>query len=154
MNFDLIANPLTIYGVLAAGGIAALHLVISTRIELRRQETCHLAETESLRAAIAALEAKVQEVCAQMRKDVLPPAAHKPFPGISDEKRAEALRMYERGSDQHAIGAALGLPQAEVALLEKVHHYLSGSAADLKLNETSGHSSRAFSSYETCSPEA
>ena len=41
MNFEWITSPLAIYAVLALGGAAALHLVVSTRIEMRRQQKRH-----------------------------------------------------------------------------------------------------------------
>jgi hypothetical protein len=129
MNFDWITSPLAIYGVLAAGGAAALHLVLSTRIDMRRQEKRHLDESQSLREAIVALEVKMERVFAEAQQGTLPPAAYTPFTGLNVHKRAEALRMYRRGSDSHTVSAALGMPQAEVVLLEKVHHLLSGGSA-------------------------
>jgi hypothetical protein len=129
MNFDWITSPLAIYGVLASGGAAALHLVVSTRIEMRRQQKRHLADSQSLREALAALEGKMQQVCAELKQNVLPPAAYIPFAGLNVHKRSEALRMYRRGSDSHTVSTALGLPAAEVALLQKVHHILGTGAA-------------------------
>lgn len=128
MNLDWITSSLAIYAVLATGGAAALHLVVSTKIEMRRQLKRHLAESLSLRDAIAALEAKVQQVCLEVKQNGLPPAAFTPFTGLNVHKRAEALRMYRRGSDRHTVSTALGLPLAEVALLEKVHQLLSSVA--------------------------
>ena len=127
MNLDWITNPLAIYGVLAAGGTAALHLVVSTRIEMRRQQKRHVAESLSLREAIAALKVIVEATCVDVKQNVLSPADYTPFTGLNVHKRAEALRMYRRGNDSHTVAAALGLPPAEVALLEKVYQHLSGA---------------------------
>jgi hypothetical protein len=128
MNFDWITSPLAIYGVLAAGGAAALHLVVSTRIEMRRHEKRHLAESLTLREAITALQVKLEQVCVEAKQSTLPPTAFTPFTGLNVHKRAEALRMYRRGNDSHTVSAALSMPQAEVVLLEKVHHLLCGGA--------------------------
>lgn len=129
MNLDWITNPLAIYAVLAAGGAAALHLVVSTKIEMRRMQKRHLADHQSLHEALAALERKVQQVGVEVKENMAPPAAYVPFVGLNVHKRAEALRMYRRGSDRDSVSAALGLPQAEVTLLQKVHHLLRGVAA-------------------------
>ena len=129
MNYNWITGPLAIYAVIAAGGAAALHLVISTKIEMRRQQKRHLADTQSLREAIAALESKLRQVCVEVNENMMPPAPSFSFKGLNVHKRAEALRMYRHGSDSHSVSAALGLPQADVALLQKVHHLLSSPAA-------------------------
>jgi hypothetical protein len=129
MNLDWITSPLAIYTALSGIGAAALHLVISTRIEMRRQQQGHSAESQALRAAIAVLENKVQLLCAEAKENMMTPAAYVPFTGLNIHKRAEALRMYRRGSDRNTVSATLDLPQAEVALLEKVHHLLSNGAA-------------------------
>ena len=134
MNFWT-TGPLTICAILAAGCAVALHLTISTRIALRRSEERHLAESQCLRDAIAALESKLQDACAEMKQNMLPPAAYTPFTGLNVQKRSEALRMYRHGSDNHTVAAALGMPLAEVALLKKVHHLLTGRAASLDSNE-------------------
>lgn len=129
MTLEWITSPLAIYSALAAGGASALHLVISTRIEMRRQQKGHLAASQSLRVAIAALENKVQALCLEAKQNIIPPAAYVPFTGLNIHKRAEALRMYRRGSDSHTVSATLDLPEAEVVLLEKVHRLLSSGAA-------------------------
>lgn len=154
MILYLLTNPLVICGVLAAGVIAALYLVLSTWIKMRRQEMSHLAETESLRESITALEKKVQEARAESHQEALPPAAYKPVTGLSAHNREEALRMYRSGGDQRAVSVALGLRPAEVALLEKVHQVVSGRATALTLDEAPGYSSEALSRYETSLPEA
>ena len=128
MNLDWITNPLAIYAVLAAGGAAALHLVVSTKIELRRMQKGRLADLQTLHEALAALERKVQQVGVEVKENMAP-AAYVPFVGLNVHKRAEALRMYRGGSDRDSVSAALGLPRAEVALLQKVHHLLRGVAA-------------------------
>ncbi|MEO8592012.1 MAG: hypothetical protein ABI759_01710 [Candidatus Solibacter sp.] len=129
MTFDWITHPLAIYSALACGGAAALHLVISTRIEMRWQQKGHLAEEQSLRDSIATLESQVQQLRVEVEQNFVTPAPYISFTGLNVHKRAEALRMYRRGSDSHTVSAALGLPQSEVVLLEKVHRLLSRGSA-------------------------
>ena len=89
MNFDWITSPLVIYAVLAAGGAAALHLVVSTKIEMRRMQKRHLADRQSLHEAIAALERKVQQVGVEVKENMAPPAAYVPFVELNVHKKAE-----------------------------------------------------------------
>ena len=127
MNVAWISNPFVIYfAVLLAVSATLFHLAVTTRDRLRRQQKCHLAESQSLRDAIAGLEARLQSVCVEVQQNMVPPANHIPGAGLNVHKRAEALRMSRRGSDNHTICTALGLPGAEVALLQKVHHLLNG----------------------------
>jgi len=127
LNLEWITSPLAIYAALAAGGAAALHMMISTRIEMRRQQKRQLANFESLRDAITVLEEQVRQVCAEAAEKVPLPVVNAPLTGLNIHKRAEALRMYRRGSDQQSVSAALGLPPAEVALLAKVNQVLKQS---------------------------
>ncbi len=129
MNFEWMSNPIAIYGVLAAGCIAALHLVISTKIEMRRQHKLHQAESETLREALADLEEKLKQVSLPSKHVSPAPIPYTPSTGLNPHKRAEALRMYRHGSDRETISNALGLKQAEAALLETVHNLLTSSAA-------------------------
>lgn len=129
MNLEWITSPLTMYGVLASGGVAFLYLVISTKVELRRQQNLHQSQIETLHEIIAALQVDVQKVVVDLKETVVSPAVYTPFQGLNVHKRAEALRMYRRGNDRHTISTALSLPLAEVALLEKVYHLLSSEAA-------------------------
>jgi hypothetical protein len=96
---------------------------------MRSQQKRHLAESQALREAVAALDRLMRQARVEAKQDLLPAAAFTPFTGLNVHKRAEALRMYRRGSDNHTISTALGLPAAEVALLEKVHHILCAEAA-------------------------
>ncbi len=125
MNLDWISNPLAIYSTLAVGGCAALHLVVSTRIELRREQKRHMAENESLREAVAALDGRVRELGTKEQHDFPRPTVYTASSGLNALKRAEALRMYRQGSDRRTVSNTLGLKQAEVALLETVHRLLS-----------------------------
>ena len=135
MTYNWLLTVLVIDGVFAAAGLAALCLVGSTRRRMRRQQKCHLAESQSLREtngalqdAVAVLRDQVQKACMEMKQDSLRPVASPSFTGLSAHKRAEALRMYRHGSDCQTVSTALDLKPAEVALLEKVH-ILTATAA-------------------------
>jgi hypothetical protein len=135
MNTNVLIGVLAIYGIFAAAGSTAFYLVVSTRFRMRRQQKRHLDESQSLREDIAALqevvaklEAKVQKLGVDVNQNVRPAAGYAPFTGLDVQKRAEALRMYRRGSDRETVSTALGLTLAEVALLEKVHFLNSGAA--------------------------
>ncbi len=47
---------------------------------------------------------------------------------LNVQKRAEAMRMYRRGSDPQTVASTLGLPKAEVTLLQKVQRTLADQA--------------------------
>jgi len=96
---------------------------------MRRQQKRLLAESQSLRESIAALEDKVQRMALESKQDAVPAAVYSPFKGLNVHKRAEALRMYRHGSDRRKVADALGLPPAEVALLEKVYQLLNCNVA-------------------------
>ena len=94
MNLDWLGNPITVYGALAAGGAAALHLVISTKIEMRRQHKLYVAESEALREAVAGLEDRLRQVSVVAKRDAPPPA------GIDEQGRDRGAA--DKRYDQHA----------------------------------------------------
>lgn len=135
MSIDWIISALAICGILALPGFAALYLVVSTKKRMRRQQRCHLAESESLREAVDALkrtvgelDAQLRKVCVEQRQNESAPAASSPATGLNASKRAEALRMFRRGSNKECVSTALGLKTAEAALLEKVHFLSTGAS--------------------------
>jgi len=135
MTYNWLLTVLVIDGVFAAAGFASLYLVASTRRRMRRQQKCHLEESQTLREAngalqdaVAVLRDQVQKACMEMKQNSQRPVAHPSFTGLSANKRAEALRMYRHGSDRQTVSTALDLKPAEVALLEKVH-ILTAAAA-------------------------
>lgn len=135
MNTNWIICALAVYGILALAGLAALHMVVTTRTRMRRQQKCHLTESQSLRedidalkGVVAELESKLLKVCAEARRNVPAPTVQGQLTGLNADKRAEALRMYRRGSNSETVSNALGLKAAEVALLEKVHLLSNGVA--------------------------
>jgi len=110
-----ILSPLTLYGALAAALIGCLALFFAVKAEIhalrRRFEksenaaAVRLGETE---LAIARLRQAVAEAAEQ------PPA---PPPGLNLTRRAQAVRMHQRGEPIATIAAALRVPRNEIELL-------------------------------------
>jgi hypothetical protein len=125
MNLNWIMLPVTIYAVMALGWVFCVCLVISAHIDFAHREKIRTDEQEALKAAVQSLSASLEAAVAGLRDrpsvTVVPPD----LSPVSTYKRAEALRMYRRGSDRHTIAGALRLPEAEAALLEKVHALLA-----------------------------
>lgn len=126
INLHTILIPFTIGSALALAGLGllALALVTSTRKELRRREALRISELAELHDVIAGLRTKVDELSAESRERPSVPAPFEPRMALNLHKRAEALRMFRRGSDTHTVSAALGLPRADIALLQKVSRIL------------------------------
>lgn len=134
MNFDWILNPLTIYSVLAIGGLAIICLAAAIKVEIRTEQKRHAQERLTLEQSVSALQKNVEELLIDARERAATAATHALTSGLNVHKRAEAMRMYRRGCDTHTVCATLGLPQAEVALLQKVHHIISSPSERLVAN--------------------
>ena len=119
---------LVLNSLILAGGLAALYLLWQSKSDVQRRHVQYLAENASLKQTVAALQSQIEELCTEIREKTIP-IPQVPTNGLNMHKRAEALRMYRRGGDQATVSAALGLPHAEVALLEKVHHVISSNHA-------------------------
>jgi hypothetical protein len=122
LNLDWVTHPLTFYSTLLIGGVASMHLIISTRAELRRRQRRQQDESTTLKEAVEALRGKIEEMTVE--GPGRGPAMPAPVQNVNLNQRAAALRMYGRGSDAHTVSAALKLPAAETELLRKVHQIL------------------------------
>ena len=122
MNFEWILNPLTMYG----GLLVCLYFVLSTRLEIRELRKRYLDDRAATRAEFEKLSAKVAGLAAELEeRQALPSPALPAAPrAMNINQRAEALRMYRRGHETHTIAAALGLPAAEICLLQTVQSML------------------------------
>jgi len=169
MNLNWILSPLTMYGAMAAGWIALLYLAISCRVDMARErknrdgETETLRETtEALRQTVSQLSTKLSEMATEARERVVPLAADTPGLAINLNKRWEALRMFRHGADPHTVSGALGMPVAEVALLQTVHGIIAEqtneggrpAAKAVAYSYQPARSSQAVSSRREYSPEA
>lgn len=115
MSLDWIVNPVAIYGMLAAAlaACAAPFLVMRAEIRAVRRRA-----EESESAAKLRLE-ETELAMERLRKSVADagelPAA--PPPGLNLTRRAQAVRMYQRGEGVATIAAALRAPRNEIELL-------------------------------------
>jgi hypothetical protein len=131
MNLSWITQPLVMYGAIAAGAAAALHLFISGKADLRRMEVLHDRKIRALGESLAELQGRLASVEADAGQEArLQKALVTPLPsGLNRAKRSEALRMCSRGADVHRIAATLGLSRAEAVLLVKLHPHLTDARA-------------------------
>ncbi len=129
MNLGRMSSPLVIYGALAAGLSAALHLAFSTRIELRRQQKRHIAECLSLRDAITALEERGLHLRTAGEPSPPLPVAYPAARTVHSHQRSEALRMFALGADCQTISDFLGFRRSEIPLLEAVQRLQNSKAS-------------------------
>jgi len=125
---SFLTNPLTIYGTVAAAILACLYLVFSLRLEMAHADNRHRGTAKNLNDTISAMQAEMEELRRTEHDRAAAVSAHDPGRGLNLQKRAEALRMYRRGSDADTVASALGLPKAEVMLLQKVQRVLADQA--------------------------
>lgn len=127
MNLNWINQPFAMYAAVAAGSAAALHLFLSSKVELRRQSLRHEDEVGKLRQSLGDLESRLAAIATEAERDArLQAAVVAPLPsGLNLSKRSEALRMCRRGADPQTIAGRLGLSRAEALLLGKVHQHLA-----------------------------
>jgi hypothetical protein len=130
MNLNWLANPITISAMLALAGVCLLYLLFTIMARTQAQDRKLRAEQAATERLVQELRSQIHELVAETHERAAMPTGL-PAVGLNMQKRAEALRMYRRGSDPEAICRALGLPPAEVALLQKVHRVMvtAGEAA-------------------------
>ena len=123
MRFDWVLNPLTQYGMLAAGLLSAMCFCMSTLRRMRRERVSMMRSLESLDQQVSSLSAVLDGLGeAKLEADSRGPAR---LAGLNLTKRAQALRMHERGESLPAIAAVLESPRNEIELLLKLHSYLN-----------------------------
>jgi hypothetical protein len=130
MHLEWILNPLTQYGMLAAGLIACLALFLAVKLEV-----CAMRQrAQESRDALAAQVREMESALGHIRQSVTDieerPGAV--TPGLNLTRRTQALRMYRRGESVQTIAAALSAPRNEIELLLKLQamlQYRSGQAA-------------------------
>jgi hypothetical protein len=118
MTFDWILHPLAMYGSI----LVCLYVVLSTRMEVSDVRKQSAQELERLSKQVAALTAELEKKAAEPAPAPLPIPT--PQRAMNINQRTEALRMSRRGHQAHTIAAALGLPAAEVSLLQTVQTLL------------------------------
>lgn len=130
MRLEWLLNPMTVYGIAAAGLLLALVLFVSIKREMAKARV--LSQTaDKLRSSdesiVRGLGAEIESLRATLRNLEAAPPARPSAAGINLTKRAQALRMHRRGETVPSIAAALETPANEIALLLKVQA-LTGDA--------------------------
>ena len=122
MHLDWILNPLTQYGLLAAGWIACLVLFAAVKVEVavvrqraQESEDALAAQVQEMGSALGHIRQSVTDI------EERPGAAG---PGLNLTRRAQALRMHHRGESVETIAAALSAPRNEIDLLLKLQGML------------------------------
>lgn len=129
MNLDWILSPISMYGAVGAVGIASLYQAFSTRADLAKRSASEAGERQKILQMVEVLSAKHAQVSLEAAERSAPLEPRAQPSALNMNKRAEALRMYRRGSDPHTIAAALALPLADVMLLKKVYIVLTEAVA-------------------------
>lgn len=127
MNLNWMTEPLTAYAAIMAGGVAAVHLFVSVKADLRRHELRRAREAADLRRSMDDIDARLSAVAAEAeRENRWRAAAAAPLPsGVNQQKRSEALRLCRGGASPDVIAARVGLSLADVLLLRKLHGILA-----------------------------
>jgi hypothetical protein len=128
MNLNLLANPITLCCMLALAGVCFLYLLFSIMVRTQALDRKRRAEQAATEKLVEELRAQIRDLAAETHERAAMPTSL-PGTGLNIQKRAEALRMCRRGNDPEAICQALGIPPAEVALLQKVHRVLITAGA-------------------------
>ena len=126
MHLDWILNPLTQYGMLAAGWIACVVLFLAVKVEVSEVRQ----GTQKSRDALAAQVQEVESALGHIRQSVTE-IEERPVavsPGLNLTRRTQALRMHHRGESVETIAAALSAPRNEIDLLLKLQSMLQHRA--------------------------
>jgi hypothetical protein len=115
--------------IIADGALVVAVAIIWFLVSAVKEDRAHLsAENAELRRSIEALQLEIGQLKTE-RTEARPapsePRPYVPTPGLSTDRRAEALEMLRHGVNAGTVSATLRLSQAEAALLEKVHGMLS-----------------------------
>lgn len=124
MYLGWLLNPLTAYGLAAAGLMVSLILFVNIRLEIakiRRQVSDWQDERKAKELEIRAVQEELKSVHLVLDRLEQMPVPRPTGQAINLTKRAQALRMHHRGEAVTSIAAALESPTNEIALLLKVH---------------------------------
>jgi hypothetical protein len=113
-----ILNPLTIYGTVAAALMGCLALFFAVKAEI-----CAVQQRFEKSANEAAARLQENELAMQRLRKAMTEAGEQqpaPLPGLNLTRRAQAVRMHQRGEPTATIAAALRAPRNEIELLIRV----------------------------------
>jgi hypothetical protein len=123
MHIEWLLNPLTVYGIAAAGLSLSLALFIGIKWEMAKARALareSQGDREAEQTVVRGLQTEVETLRETVRKLEAAPPVRRIGTGINLVKRAQVLRMYHRGETISSIAAAMETPANEIELLLKV----------------------------------
>jgi hypothetical protein len=111
-----ILNPLTLYGVLAAALVAGVALFFAVKAEIRAVRRRFEESGKAAAVRLKETELAIERLREAMAETGEPPPAPL-LPGLNLTRRAQAVRMHQRGEPAATIAAALRAPRNEIELL-------------------------------------
>lgn len=115
--------------IIADGALVVAVAIIWFLVTAVKEDRTRLAaQNAELRQSIETLQFEIGQLKtekAEARPGPSEPRPYVPTPGLSTDRRAEALEMFRHGVNAGTVSATLRVSQAEAALLEKVQGMLS-----------------------------
>jgi hypothetical protein len=128
MDFSWINYPVMQIGILGVGLAASLILWIGAKFELRAMRRKTADSIKAIESEMRNLTAALEEI--RTAKQAAPePVALPMGQALNLTKRAQVLRMHNRGESVHSIAAALQIPTGEVSLLLKIERLADSELA-------------------------
>ena len=132
MALDWLLNPLTFYSGASVCLLTSLGVFVNIKLELSRVR--NLAEeseagSASDKSAIEGLRTEIGKLRESVCSLEAVPCGTPRGVGINLTKRAQVLRMHNRGESLHSIAAALQIPTGEVSLLLKIERLADSELA-------------------------
>lgn len=115
MRLAWILSPLTMYATLAAALIGCLALFFAVKAEIRA-----VRRRFEMSGSASAVRLEETERALESLRKALAEAGERPadpLPGLNLTRRAQAVRMHQRGEPVATIAAALRAPRNEIELL-------------------------------------
>lgn len=129
LSFSAYAPYLLAIASLGVAGFLFLEMKrLQNDFQLRWNKRQQLLQSElgKTRSHVQELMKRVEEAERRAEISAAPPSELK---GINLNRRTQAMRLFRRGESPAQVSAALGMPQCQTELLEKVHRILSAKAS-------------------------
>jgi hypothetical protein len=127
-----IAQPLTVYTLLAGGLLLCLYLFFSLKREHELLRRKWLEERQAVSASLEGFRNSLEHLRGALEENATPVAGFGSLPGTAASlhltRRSQALRMHRRGESPEHIAAALQMPRGELELLLKLQQPGDGPA--------------------------
>ncbi len=124
MYLDWLLHPIAQYVALAIGLIGCLALFLTAQRELQIFRRASGESNRSIHETVGGLCDEIRAIRESVSKLEAVPLISPPGPGLNLSRRAQALRMHNRGESINSIAPALGAPKNEIELLVKVQQLL------------------------------